>query len=99
MRYKMTKREAEHWIQIIETTKIDGFSVQGFYLGDGKYYSKKLLYDIRDNDGLVMQIEPLTAQDHIAVVPNNGSYYPPKTSYIDMVKSTVCKMRNKLCQQ
>ena len=94
MRYEMTKEQAEHMIELLEKAEANGMKFQGFSFGDGKYYGKDLLYHIRDKGGFVMQTEPLTMEDHIVVVPNNGLCYFPDNSYMGMVKATARESRN-----
>ncbi len=87
MRYELTKSEAERFIRLCEKAEANGFKVQGFSFGDGKYYSKEFLDYVLDNGGVVIQTESLTAQEHIVIVPNDGCYSPPRDSYTGIVKS------------
>lgn len=99
MRYELTKSEAERFIRLCEKAEANGFKAQGFSFGDGKYYSKEFLYVVRDNGGFVEQSKPLTAQEHIAIVPNDGYYSPPRDSYTEIVKLIASEMRREECQQ
>ena len=97
MRYEMTKGEAEKILQFADELESYGMTFQGFCCGGRKSYGRKFLEAVRDRGGFVIREEPLTVEEHIIAVPDNGLCYCPDDSYTGMVKATVREMRNTSC--
>ena len=69
MRYEMTKAEAEEWLELLDKAAAAGFTGQWFSFGDGKYYRRELLEEIRDNGGISIGEEEPLPEPHTVVVP------------------------------
>ena len=91
-RYEMTKDEAEKILQFANELESYGITFQGFSFGDGKSYGRKFLEDVRDKGGIVIHEEPLTVQNHIVAVPDNGCRSFPHNSYMGMLRATAHEM-------
>ena len=96
MRYEITKGEAEKILQFADEMKAHGMTFMGCNIGR-KCYTRKFLEAVCDRGGFVIRKEPLTVEEHIIAVPDNGLCYCPDDSYTGMVKATVREMRNTSC--
>lgn len=90
-RINITKEEAEHFLQLMDTAEAAGFKVNGFSVGGcAKSYNREFLEAVRDNGGFSMQIEE--PEYHTVVVPASCLGLPEKSyekSYTGIEKATV----------
>lgn len=86
MRYEMTKAEAEEWLELMDKAAAAGFTGQWFSFGDGKYYRRELLEEIRDNGGISIGEEEPLPEHHIVVVPASV-FGLPENRYAGIAKT------------
>lgn len=86
MRYEMTGAEAEKWLELMDKLTAAGYTCPKFSFGDGKYYRRELLEEIRDNGGISIGEEEPLPEPHTVVVPASV-FGLPENRYAGIAKT------------